>query len=143
MPVLRCCVAATARPTEVVGRVEAAGTSSSLRQYRLLDTQLPTGLLYYRLRQLDLDGKATFSAVITLRKAGTPAGLIAYPNPAHGALMLQLDGTTPTSVQVLDLQGRIVLSQPWPATGQLNLSVLPLALTCCALPATGRRSSPG
>ncbi|MBT9393733.1 T9SS type A sorting domain-containing protein [Hymenobacter sp. NST-14] len=110
---------------ELVGDREAAGSSPSPRHYQWLDREVPAGLLYYRLRQLDQDGKATFSAVVTLRRAGAVAGLVAYPNPTSGQLLLQPGGATPTGVQVLDLRGRVVLRQPWPAAGRLNLSELP------------------
>ena len=131
---------ADGRTFGVVGQVEAAGSSSSPRHYRFLDRQLPAALLYYRLRQLDLDGTATLSSVIALRGTGPAAGLVAYPNPVHNVLTLRLSGPEPTAgtrIQVLDLRGRVVLNQPWPTTGQLDLSALPAGTYLLRVAGTG------
>ncbi|MBK8950603.1 MAG: T9SS type A sorting domain-containing protein [Flavobacteriales bacterium] len=52
-----------------------------------------------------------------------------FPNPAADVLMLQVDGGTPTAVEVLDMQGR-----PLPVTGTAPRSA-PMQLDVAALPA--------
>jgi hypothetical protein len=66
-----------------IGTVAAASTSSSAHTYGLLDAQLPAGaaLLYYRLRQVDLDGMFSYSPVHTVALTGAAAGLALYPRP--------------------------------------------------------------
>lgn len=76
----------SANPAEgfvVIGQV-AAGTSTVGRSYTLQDPAAATqaGILYYRLRQVDVDGHATLSAVAVLAAAPTQAGFTLYPNPA-------------------------------------------------------------
>lgn len=70
---------------EAIGRVAAAGTSSTSRQYSLRDadaTAQPASVLYYRLRQVDADGKEAYStvAVVSLKTANLTFAV--YPNPA-------------------------------------------------------------
>jgi len=67
-----------------VGQVAAAGTTTITRSYSLADNEAATqrGTLYYRLRQLDVDGQVHFSGVVVLVAGPTPAGLTLYPNPA-------------------------------------------------------------
>jgi uncharacterized protein (DUF2141 family) len=79
-----------------VGSVPGAGSSSTPRTYTYLDalTLLPASsptLLYYRLRQVDQDGTASYSPVRTVRQAGGGA-LLAYPVPARVGQALVVAG---------------------------------------------------
>ena len=66
-----------------IGRVAAAGTSGQVHTYELLDRQPLVGVAYYRLRQVDVDGTATYSPVQALVLGNaTAAGMHIYPNPA-------------------------------------------------------------
>jgi hypothetical protein len=92
-----------------VGAVAGAGTSTGARTYGLTDAALPTGArqLYYRLRQVDLDGTATYSPVRTVALTTATAGLSLYPNPTQAGATLA--GAAPgTQVQVFDALGRLV-----------------------------------
>jgi len=62
------------------GAVPAAGSSALPRAYSFLDAPA-TSSLYYRLRQVDLDGTAHYSPVATVEGAGTGTALVAYPTP--------------------------------------------------------------
>ena len=81
---------------QVVGRVAAAGSSTSSRSYQLRDAEAGTlGLstFYYRLRQVDADGREAFPAVVAVG-VGKPTGvaqLDVYPNPAGTAQEARLD----------------------------------------------------
>ncbi|MGI4870784.1 MAG: T9SS type A sorting domain-containing protein [Janthinobacterium lividum] len=110
-----------------VGTVTAAGTSLTARTYGLTDAALPAGsaVLYYRLRQVDLDGTAAYSAVRTVALGGS--GLALYPNPTHGTATLA--GAAPgTTVRVLDALGRVVATATTDATGTAALSGLATGL---------------
>jgi hypothetical protein len=104
------------------GRVAAAGNSTTAHPYSLLDNSLPASvsLLYYRLRQVDLDGTATYSPVRTVQLAN--AGLALYPNPARGQATL-LGAEAGTVVRVLDALGRVVLSTTADAAGAAQLAL--------------------
>jgi hypothetical protein len=70
-----------------VGRVAGHGTSLVASNYIYLDgavASLRTGVVYYRLRQVDQDGTAAYSPVRTVSLAGASplASLGLYPNPA-------------------------------------------------------------
>ena len=64
-----------------IGTVAGAGTSSARHDYALLDQRLPAGatLLYYRLRQNDVNGTATYSPVRTVALARQAAGFVIFP----------------------------------------------------------------
>ena len=70
-----------------LGRVSGHGTSLVASTYAHLDAGVAShlaGLVYYRLRQVDADGTATYSPVRSVRLAGASpvASLGLYPNPA-------------------------------------------------------------
>ena len=71
----------------------------------------PADGLYYRLHQVDRDGKAAYSAVQNVRfgKAGSPA-IRLYPNPATATTTLDLSALPAGTYQVrlVDVVGRTV-----------------------------------
>ncbi|GAB3877641.1 hypothetical protein GCM10028824_38080 [Hymenobacter segetis] len=107
----------------IIGTVAAAGSSSAPRRYELLDTQplSRSVTLYYRLKQVDVDGTFSYSPVRTVALTGAAAGLALYPNPAHGGAAT-LTGTLPGAVvTVLDALGRQVTAAPADAAGTATL----------------------
>jgi hypothetical protein len=75
---------------QAVGQVAAAGSSTSTRNYQLRDAEAGTlGVvtLYYRLRQVDVDGTQAFSPVVavTVSKMSVASALNVYPNPTADA----------------------------------------------------------
>lgn len=86
-----------------IGEVAAAGTASTPRTYALQDPEAASlpGTLYYRLRQLDLDGSAHVSAVVVLAARPASATFALYPNPATAATrQVTLDGTVAAGYSV-------------------------------------------
>jgi hypothetical protein len=111
-----------------IGSVAAAGTTTTTHAYHLTDTTLPLGAttLYYRLRQVDLDGSFRYSPVRTVAVAA--GSLTLYPNPALAAASTTLAGAPAgAAVQVLDALGRTVRHATADAAGtaQLVLTGLP------------------
>ncbi|WP_035560814.1 tandem-95 repeat protein [Hymenobacter sp. IS2118] len=98
-----------------IGQVAGQGSSSSLTDYQFTDKGIGTradGQVYYRLRQVDIDGTATYSPVRTVAFTKTAASLVlsAYPNPAGAQTTLLLTGPTTATYQVsiIDATGRLV-----------------------------------
>jgi len=125
------------RPFAAIGTVAGAGNSVVARSYDLLDTKLPAGatVLYYRLRQVDLDGTTTYSpvrAVLFGKAKDAPTQLLAFPNPAHGTVRVQLLGAaTAAPLELFDSLGRRVRTQATLADGgetTLSLADLPAGL---------------
>ncbi|MDO7877570.1 right-handed parallel beta-helix repeat-containing protein [Hymenobacter sp. ASUV-10] len=100
---------------EKIGEEQARGNSAHLTIYSLLDKQLPAGTIYYRLRQVDRDGSASYSPVRTLTATTPPAAptgtLLVLPTvaapgqPQHYAYTgpaLPADAT----LEILDATGR-------------------------------------
>ncbi len=103
-----------------VATVAGHGTAAQAHQYTALDPAAPAELLYYRLAQVDTDGRTAFSPVVALN-AGGRVGL--YPNPARDRLTIFAPAGTP--VRVLDLLGRVVLALVLPPSGEVSVAALP------------------
>ena len=113
-----------------ISTVATAGNSSSARAYALTDEKLPTGAatLYYRLRQVELDGTASYSPVRTVTLPGTTltgatAGLALYPNPTHSGAATLTGALPGTTVTVLDALGREVTRATADAAGAAKLAL--------------------
>jgi uncharacterized repeat protein (TIGR01451 family) len=99
-----------------IGQVAGHGTTSAASSYAFTDAAVAakvTGPVYYRLRQVDLDGTSTFSPVrsVSFTQEATPVALSLYPNPALSSTQLdlrQLPATGTYQVQLLDATGRTV-----------------------------------
>lgn len=74
----------------VIGMIEAAGTSYTAQDYKLVDEDLArNGVYYYRLRQVDYDGRWTRSHIETIELQGNGSGLSLYPNPASDVVNVE------------------------------------------------------
>lgn len=97
---------------------QSEGAQVSRRTYTYVDSESgKSGARYYRLRQIDFDGKeGTYGPqVVNFGKAGALAALIAAPNPFSSEVTLTLpaqEGTRSGTVVVTDMLGRTVFNQP-------------------------------
>lgn len=69
---------------DAVGKIAGHGTTSTFSNYAYTDTGVAakaSGTVYYRLRQVDLDGTSTYSPVRTVAFEKGAASLKLYPNP--------------------------------------------------------------
>ncbi|MCF1749705.1 glycine-rich domain-containing protein [Mariniradius sediminis] len=74
---------------ETIGEVAGKGWSDTESRYEFEDKTLPltSGMVYYRLKQVDFDGTFAYSKVISVKTAGiksTTGVWRAYPNPTTG-----------------------------------------------------------
>ncbi len=99
-----------------IGQVRGQGMSSTPTAYALTDAGIgpkAQKLVYYRLKQVDTDGTATYSPVrtVTFTKTATAASIGLWPNPATGSTLLDLSlmPTGSYEMNVLDATGRVVL----------------------------------
>lgn len=97
---------------QVIGTVKGAGTSAKVTTYNFSD-DAPLPLSYYRLRQIDFDGKETPSKILTVTRTG--AGKVVlnklYPSVAHDVLTLDMTANGTTNVSIYDAVGRLVVSK--------------------------------
>jgi uncharacterized delta-60 repeat protein len=89
-----------------VGKVNSKGNSYKPQQYSFEDYSPFNGGNYYRLKQVDANGKSTYSKVVFIdfSKANT---IKLYPNPVKDIITLEgLKGTT--NISIISLQGSVL-----------------------------------
>jgi len=116
-----------------IGYVNAAGHSSSQRQYVFTDTALARLKNYYRLNEMDMDGNSSYSKVVMISNTNRDVSFTASPSPFTTSLDLVF-GQAPegkTSIRLLDMTGKALFRQDSTPAGQdrihLDLSGLNLA----------------
>lgn len=105
-----------------IGTRLAAGYSTAPLAYTLTDKDLPVEtVLYYRLHQVDADHTGTYSSVCTVaRTLAVDAQLLAYPNPTHGTVHVQLGGPVhPEPLLLLDEDGQVVRAVRTPGADEV------------------------
>ena len=110
---------------EEIGRVQGAGTTNKPQHYYFIDEQPLNGINYYRLRQVDFNGKAEFHRVVSVELANSAVIRIS-PNPVNNFTYLQLDEAFDEDAPVLiyDFTGRPVFKTQLAAGAvQLNLDL--------------------
>ena len=100
------------RTFSLMASATAKNRSNTNEQYDVLDTRPTNGLNYYRLRTIDKDGAAAYSAVVSV-VFGKSFSVNVYPNPVRQELSLALDSqeTQETTISIFDLQGKMVMSR--------------------------------
>ncbi len=97
------------RDWKSLGDVNAMGWSNSPVDYMFTDSQLPLagGMVYYQLKQVDLDGQFSMSKIVSVRIPPTQENgriWVVYPNPTHGDKLnielLNLNGLRDEKIQI-------------------------------------------
>ena len=100
-----------------IGRVAGAGTVREKREYTFVDEKPLPGANYYRLRQVDMDGRFSFSPVrrVVMGTAASPLSL--FPSPADEYVQVQWAKTSDTDSnwEIFDTAGRRAASGVFPA----------------------------
>lgn len=111
-----------AQSWERIGFVAGTGFSKTVQTYSFDDLNPRQGINYYRLKQIDLTGISEDSRIVSVQFLGENQ-LYMYPNPTQNELKFRLPSNVEiTEIQVLNLAGKVVLTQKPGATlfiGQL------------------------
>jgi len=104
-----------------IGRVPAAGISSSIRNYQYIDRSTMSPVMYYRLRQVDVDGQFGYSNTVLIRISGPEVPLV-YPVPVYDLLHIDMsmDDNGPVHFSLYDQVGRLILEADWPSSKELS-----------------------
>jgi hypothetical protein len=117
-----------------LGTVAGQGTSAAAHTYTFVDAQPAAGAAYYRLRQVDTDGTASYSPVMVVQsgEVAAPSKIVAVPNPSTGqfALLTNLPASGQLRGTVVNMLGQsvLVLNEQLPAGAArlpLDLSAQP------------------
>jgi hypothetical protein len=83
---------------ERIGERAGAWHSQTIKQYGFADNQVIRSRYYYRLKQIDTDGRFSFSNIILLENNGQQPGIVVAPNPVHSKAIILLPVRLPGEV---------------------------------------------
>lgn len=114
-----------------IGMIAAGNAPSGLQQYLFNDLRPFSGVNYYRLKQVDKDGKFSYSAIAKVTMPGSEMIYTLQPNPARGeASLLFYSALEKAEIRIIDMMGKMVgsVSKPVIQPGEkLQLPVQQLA----------------
>ena len=96
---------------EVLNFVKSQGDSKAFKAYQFIDNQslINANNYYYRLRQMDNDGKETVSKTVSVKTASKNKMMVT-PNPARTHVSLNFEGEQGV-LNIYDLLGKVVLTK--------------------------------
>lgn len=115
---------ANGKTFEAIAEVKGAGNSNQPVKYAFVDKAPLNGHNFYRIRQIDFDGKSKYSAIEQVQVNCYEENIRVYPNPAEQVVYISglRDQTT---VEVYDVSGkRVLVKETQGSTEGLNLSGL-------------------
>jgi hypothetical protein len=107
-----------------IATIAGAGNSVSVQNYTMLDPSLEPRTYFYRIKQVDFDGKYSYSVV---RILNLNSNLVAqpeiYPVPFNGDLKvkMELDTESETELKIIDMNGKTVLRKSFEGTKGTNI----------------------
>jgi hypothetical protein len=116
---------------ETIGSVEGIGFSDKITEYDYSDKTLPAsgGIVYYRVKQVDLNGEFSYSEVKSIKADPLKGNSLwkAYPNPSNRGTYIHLelmDNLAKTSgqisIKISDIVGTAVYSGTFQNPKQLE-----------------------
>jgi uncharacterized delta-60 repeat protein len=102
---------------EKIGEVQAAGNSNQQVAYTFKDENaivFEQKVMYYRLKQVDLDGSFEYSAIVAFNRDKVAKDIVVYPNPFSDLLTLNLvpgNSEGKINVKLTTLTGKTVYKQ--------------------------------
>jgi hypothetical protein len=108
-----------------VGRVPGKNSNGVLTDYIFYDYHAMKGISFYRLKQVDVDTKFSYSPIERVRNDNTDVSIDVYPNPVPGTeFKIDLYRNVPGTIDVLvyDQSGRLELKQQFSNDNVLTIN---------------------
>jgi len=96
---------------KLIGTIASAGNTTTTKNYSLTDNVPLTGVNYYRLKQIDIDGSFKYSKVASVNFERSKQVII-FPNPVSDRLFISMpERSNFSSVRIMDAMGKLVLQK--------------------------------
>ena len=117
--------AADSKEWETMGKINGAGNSNAKHTYTFEDAQPLQGLNYYRLKQVDFNGKFEYSPIRSVKFDEATAAVLVFPNPGPGHYTVQFGSqpAQPVHLRVYDLNGRLVYRQETQSQNAITFTI--------------------
>lgn len=112
-----------------IDKIKGAGTTTELQEYSYLNTNLNSGLNYFRLSQTDYDGTIKRLEIIAFEREKSSSNYSVYPNPSNDRKInidLNTVSKSPLNINIYSMQGQLLITKQIQSKEQLNQIELPL-----------------
>jgi Secretion system C-terminal sorting domain len=107
---------------QTIGTVKGNGTTSAPSDYTFTDENPVNGVNYYRLKQVDNDGKTTQSKVVSVVLSKN--GFVLHNTLVHDVLNITVSDDAEGPLSIFNVSGQLILKTTIKGNQQLNLSAL-------------------
>jgi hypothetical protein len=90
---------------EVIGKVEGNGNSSKMIEYSFVDNRPSSGVNYYKLKQVDLDGRSESFDVVMIQNKSNDVRI--YPTQVVNSINIELTNDKLSTLSILNSSGMI------------------------------------
>ena len=104
---------------EKIGQVTSVNSVAG-SNYSFSDQHPQTGISYYRLKQVDADGKWEYSKVLTVNRT-TSSVITLLPNPAGDYIRINSAATGRSNIKIYSSEGRLVLAGSYTPGEQISV----------------------
>ena len=93
-----------------IGTIKGLQQSTSLKEYSLTDDRAANGIVYYRIRQVGIDGKSSYLQTVTISGIAYGNGVHYFPNPVKNNFTIQVKEkhTGLMRINLYSLDGRLI-----------------------------------
>ena len=112
---------------KTVGTVAAKGNSSFTQNYSFTDLAVSGTVIYYRIKQVDVDGTSSYSKTVALRIGNARINnYTVYPNPFVSNIIVQIDAKEKEDVMIRinNLTGQTLITKRITVQAGNNIVVL-------------------
>ena len=109
-----------------IGFIAAVGNSTNPHSYTFTDPLIAQDINYYRLREIDQDGRFTYSKVIQIQDpnpTNRAFTILSNPFTDHIDLVFGQTPVGPVNIRLLDMTGRELLSRPGVASAGSRMRI--------------------
>ncbi len=118
---------------EKINSITPLNNGSSSNVYNIKDENLSAiknnGLIYYRIKQIDQDGKFTYSEIRSVKTNDKSGGLQVYPNPVKDFTTVRVEAqdAAQTTLLLMNAEGKQIQSLPMNLQKGLNAKKIDLS----------------
>jgi hypothetical protein len=128
----------TGKDWQVLGMVKGAGNSNTTQEYSFVHNTPAKGKSFYRLRQVDYDGKYEYSPIRSVVSQGVRKEISLAPNPASDLVSIIHDGSSTTfDISIRDITGRTITEYKNFSAETLDISPLSSGLYTITITSDG------
>ncbi len=115
------------RNFELLSTSPGFGTTTEINNYEFYDSDYKTGEHYYRLKQVDVDGRFEYSEIVVLDVNANDNKVSVFPNPAQDDISVSFgnDVSGDFALTIFSASGKKLMAQPISLNGErtFNLSI--------------------